>query len=113
VAAVLTARRRRDAVVGMAAAATGIAIALVDSRPSWDDTGITVGALVLSAAAIAFVAGRRPWLWALLVGVPTPLLEVPATHDPAPLVAFALASAGAVAGWAVRRASAADRDARS
>ena len=85
-------------------AAIGAAIAYVDSRPTWDDTGITVGALVLSASISAAVAGRRPWLWALLVGVWTPLVEITASGQLASLVALGFAGAGALIGYAVARA---------
>jgi hypothetical protein len=50
------------------ALALGLAIAWIDSRPHWDDTGITVGLLFLSAAALTLLAPRRPWLVGLLVG---------------------------------------------
>jgi len=58
------------------AALAGIGIAVMDSSPGWDDTGITIGSLFLAAAIAAALAGRRPWLVALLVGGFTPLVEI-------------------------------------
>lgn len=59
---------------GAFALAAGSAIAWVDTRPNWDDTGVTVGALLL-AAGLAAVLGLRWWVAALLVGCPIVLLE--------------------------------------
>jgi hypothetical protein len=46
----------------------GVLIAMMDTSPNWDDTGVTVGAILL----ITFVArATRPdfaWLWALIIG---------------------------------------------
>jgi hypothetical protein len=93
----------RDLALGVAAALAGAAIAIVDSRPGWDDTGITVGLLVSAAAAVAAVSGRRPWLWALLVGAWTPAVEIGTGGSLASLAALGFAAAGAFGGWAVRR----------
>jgi hypothetical protein len=90
--------------LALAAVAAGVTIAALDSPPGWDDTGITVVALVASAATVAFVSGRRPWLWGLLVGLPTPLVEIVTARNAGSLLALAFAVAGAAAGWAVRRA---------
>ena len=81
----------------------GLAIGFVDSRPGWDDTGITAGLLILAAGAAAIVSGRRPWLWALLLGAGTPLLEIPTGGSLASLAALVLAAVGALAGWLVSR----------
>jgi hypothetical protein len=95
--------RTREVVLIAAAAALGAAIGYVDSRPGWDDTGITAGLLILAAGAAAAVSGRRPWLWALLVGAGTPLFEIPTGGSPASLAALAFAALGAIAGWFVGR----------
>ena len=45
--------------IGLAIAlAMGIVIGFVDSRPGWDDTGITVVSLLLASGVAACVAGR-------------------------------------------------------
>ena len=61
--------------------------------------------LVIVAAGFAWVAAIRPWLWALLVGAPLAIIEVPASRSVAPLLGLAFASVGAVAGWALARAT--------
>jgi len=91
--------------VGLAIVAlgAGVGIGLVDSSPGWDSTGITAVALVGVAAVLAWIAGDRPWLWALLVGLPTPILEITQTGTAGSVLALGFAGAGAAAGWAVRR----------
>ena len=93
----------RDPFLMGLAVVSGLAIGFVDSRPGWDDTGITAGLLILAAGAAAIVSGRRPWLWALLVGAGTPLLEIPTGGSLASLAALVLAAVGALAGWLVSR----------
>ena len=93
----------RSLLVALAVAA-GVAIALVDSSPGWDSTGITAGLLFLAAAAIAFVARDRPWLWALLVGLPTPLIGLARGGSSGAWLAVAFAAGGALAGWLAARA---------
>ncbi len=87
-----------------AAALVGLGVAYVDSRPTWDDTGITAGVLLIAAAAAAALAGRRPWLWALLVGVWTPAVEIALSHQFASLAALAFAAVGAAVGYGGLRA---------
>ena len=95
-----------------AAVLLGLAIAWLDSRPHWDDAGITAGLLLLSAGLLGLVGPRRPWLWALATGVwlPAwmPVHIFVQTHrivlDPLlACVSLALSMAGAYAGMALRR----------
>ena len=55
--------------------AIGVLIAYVDSRPNWDDTGITAVAIFAACFLFAAFDPVRPWLWALCVGVWIPLAE--------------------------------------
>jgi hypothetical protein len=84
----------------------GLAIAWVDARPTWDDTGITVGALLLSAGVLGWMAPKRPWLWALAIGIWIPAHAVVQHPGPGSLVmltVLAFPFAGAYAGMAIRR----------
>ena len=78
----------------------GLGIAWVDSRPGWDDTGLTAGALVI-AAAMASLARVPPWLAAALVAGPILVAELPVSSGV--LLAIPFAIAGAYAGTFVRR----------
>ena len=99
---------RRHAGALVIAVAAGIGIAVVDSSPGWDSTGITAGLLLLGAGAAAAIGRDRPWLWALLVGSPTPILETVHDGNTGTWLALVFAAVGAVVGWAIARA---DRDA--
>lgn len=87
----------------------GLLIAYVDSRPTWDDTGITAGTLLLSSGLLTFLGYRRPWLIALAIGLWTPLYETYLSRNFSlpglilfPLFVLLIACMGAYAGWAAR-----------
>jgi ethanolamine transporter EutH len=100
---------RRDGALALVAVTSGLTLGYLDSRPSWDDTGITAGLLLLSSALAAGVSGRRPWLWALLVGAWIPLFEVIGAGGLASLAALAVSTVGAFGGYALARVTSADR----
>ena len=81
----------------------GIGIGYVDSRPGWDDSGISAFVLVAAAGIAAYVAGRVPWLIALATGLWIPLLEIRSLWAAGPLLALAFASLGAALGWVASR----------
>ena len=97
-------RPRSELAIAVLALAAGIVIAIIDSGPTWDDTGITVAMLFGAAAVTAAAAGSRPWLWAFLVGAPLPIIEIAAGGSTASLIALTFAAVGAGIGWVVRRA---------
>jgi hypothetical protein len=87
---------------GLLAVAVGCGIAWVDTRPSWDDAGVTAGALLLGGGLAAFL-GLRWWLAALLVACPIVLAE----HRSAGwsiLLMLGFATAGSALGAALRGA---------
>ena len=81
----------------------GLAIAWIDSRPTWDDTAITVFALLAFAGIFASIEPRRPWLWALTVGIWTPSYSVLLAHNYSGLIAIAFPFVGAYLGAGMRR----------
>jgi hypothetical protein len=87
----------------------GLFIAYVDSSPGWDDTGITVGAILLSSGLLTLLGYRRPWLIALAIGLWLPVYEIYISHNFSlpnlilfPLAILLIASIGAYGGWLVR-----------
>ena len=78
----------------------GLAIAWVDTRPRWDDAGVTAGALAIAAAASS-LARVPPWLAAALVAGPILIAEL--SRGAGVLLAIPFALAGAYAGAFVRR----------
>lgn len=81
--------------------AAGLFIAYVDSRPGWDDTGITAGLLLVSAGALTLLGYRRPWLMALAVGIWLPAYYIYQSQAWSMLVTLLIPLIGAYAGWGV------------
>jgi hypothetical protein len=81
----------------------GLLIAYVDSRPNWDDTGITALALLLSCGVLGALGPERPWLWALAVGAWIPAHEIASSRNFGSLLVFVFAFAGAYTGMGVRK----------
>jgi hypothetical protein len=90
----------------LAAAALGFAIAYVDALPTWDDTGVTAGMLLLAAALLGLLGPRRAWLWALLIGGWIPvhaMMRAPGAGALAMLVVLLFPLTGACLGVLQRR----------
>ena len=80
----------------------GALITYVDSLPTWDDTGMTAGVLLITAGILGFLGPSRPWLWALALGMWIPLLGILRDQNYATLLALAVAFVGAYSGMAIR-----------
>jgi hypothetical protein len=90
-----------SAIAGAFAVLAGGVIAWVDTRPGWDDTGVTAGALLM-VAGIAALSGLRWWVATALVVCPLLLAEF--RSGGWGLVLAPVSSVlGAVAGGLVRR----------
>jgi len=85
------------------AVAMGLIIAWIDSRPNWDDTGISVLMILIAASICGYFADQRPWLIALAVSVWIPLNGIIGTHNYGGLLALAPGFIGAYAGYLARR----------
>jgi hypothetical protein len=96
-------RSKRGLLLLSVALLVGLGIGLVDTRPHWDDTGITVGALLAATGAFGLIHPRNAWLWALAVGIWIPVLNIAQTHNAGSILALAFAFAGAYAGAFGRR----------
>ena len=96
---------RHRPIAFVVALAIGVGVALIDSSPGWDSTGITAGLLFLGAAATAAIGRDRPWLWAVLVGLPTPLVETVRDGNTGSWLALVFAALGAAVGWAIVRSA--------
>jgi hypothetical protein len=81
----------------------GGAIAWVDTRPSWDDTGVTAGALLV-VAGIAALSGLRWWIAAVIVVCPLLLAEI-GSAGWGLLLAPAFTLVGALGGALLRRSA--------
>ncbi len=77
----------------------GLSIAFIDSRPTWDDTAITVFAFLVSGGILGLLIKRRPWLYALALGLWLPLWEGIASRNFSILVVLVFPFVGVYAGW--------------
>jgi len=81
---------------------TGAVITWIDSRPTWDDTGITAAMLLVTAGVFGFLGPNRPWWWALLLGIWIPVFGIVLAGNYQALLAPVMTFAGAYAGKAIR-----------
>ena len=72
-------------------------------QPALDDTGVTALALLATSAVFGIVQPRRPWVWALAVGIWIPLLNIVQTHNVSSILALVFPFAGAYAAAFGRR----------
>ncbi|MBI1389093.1 MAG: hypothetical protein GC154_11660 [bacterium] len=82
--------------IALLALTAGVAIAWLDTRPNWDDAGVTAGMLVI-ASAIAGALGAPWWLAAGLVAAPMIAVEIPGA-GPGILIVAVFAVIGALIG---------------
>ena len=76
----------------------GFAIGYVDSRPTWDDAGVTAGAVFISAALLAAASPRLGWVTGVAVGIPVLALNAVLRSNYGSAVAVIIALAGAGVG---------------
>jgi hypothetical protein len=83
----------------------GCAIAYVDSRPYWNDAGVTAFALLAFAGFLGFIVPRHVWLWALGIGIWIPTLAMvtqPGPGSARTLLVLPFSFAGAYGGRYLR-----------
>jgi hypothetical protein len=72
-------KERKDAMQNILlalAVLAGLFSAYVDSRPTWDDTGILAGGLLIISGLLTLLGHRKPWLIGLAVGIWIPLHDI-------------------------------------
>ena len=89
------------------AVGAGLGIAYLDSRPGYDDTGITAAGLAIAALVAVLIDGSgrllRVAAIAVLVGIWIPVFEIAAPGTYGSLLAFVFSAVGAFIGWVVVR----------
>jgi hypothetical protein len=89
------------------AVAAGLGLALLDSRPGFDDTGVTAAGLAIAALISVLIEGSgrvlRVAAVAVLVGIWIPILEMGAPSTSGSLLAFVFSAVGAFIGWVIVR----------
>jgi uncharacterized membrane protein (DUF441 family) len=92
----------RQTAVLILALVSGMMICWIDTRPAWDDTGITVGLILITSAILGTIEPKRAWLTAIAVGLWLPLWNIVFSGTYASSVALLFAFAGAYAGAVFR-----------
>jgi hypothetical protein len=86
----------------------GLGLAFIDSRPGFDDTGVTAVGLAIAGGIAVLIDGSgrlfRAALLAGLVGIWIPLLEIAPPGNTGPLLALVFSGAGAAVGALIVRA---------
>ena len=77
----------------------GLSIGYIDSRPTWDDAGITAGAVFLAAAVLAAARPRVFWLTGLAVGIPVLGMNVVLHSSYGSAIAIGISLVGSVVGY--------------
>jgi hypothetical protein len=101
-------RTGATALVGTIGLAIGCAIGFVDCRPTWDDTGVTIGSVLLASLLLAAARPRAAWLVGPVVGLPVLAFNVVLRGTWAAALAILVALAGAAVGYGIGRVSAPD-----
>ena len=95
---------KKDGVIQLfLAITTGFIIAWIDSRPNWDDTGISVTMVFVAAIIFGYFTSQKPWLTALAVSLWIPLFEIVSTQNFGTLLALIPGFAGAYLGYILKR----------
>jgi hypothetical protein len=81
----------------------GLAAAWIDSRPGWDDTGISVLMILSISSLCGFISQQKPWLIALATAIWIPLFGILSSNNYGGFLALIPAFVGAYAGFLVRR----------
>jgi hypothetical protein len=82
----------------IAGTASGILIAVLDSSPGWDDTGITAGLILICSAVCGFISRSKLWLWALITGIWIPVHGILTMGDFKFLLILLISFAGSYGG---------------
>jgi uncharacterized membrane protein len=81
----------------------GLLIAWIDSRPTWDDTGVTAAMILVVAAIIGYIYPKQPVIWALTVSAWIPMWGIIHTNNYTSLLALLFGFVGAFLGYFISK----------
>lgn len=87
----------------LVAIALGHLFAYINTLPNWDNTGVLAFGIAIACAIFSFAYPRRPWLWALCIGIWLPIHNILHNNGYGSLIALVFAFAGAYLGMLARR----------
>ena len=95
--------RPRFYILLMIVVATGILIGWIDTRPKWDDTRITIAAILVTTFIPGILFPTRAWLWAVIVGCEVALFNLIPDGHTGGLIAVPVSFIGAYCGVLLRK----------
>jgi len=90
-------------IVFLVVSIVGFLLARLDTAENWDDTGIMVGAILLSTFLFGVILPKYAWLWASLIGGAIFCLNVFQSGNYGSSVAILFAFTGSYAGSLFRK----------
>lgn len=81
----------------------GLLIYWIDSRPTWDDTGVTAAMVLIASGVISYVYPKRPFIWAIAVSIWIPLFGIISTSNYGSLMALIFGFIGAYLGFYISK----------
>lgn len=87
------------------ASISGLGIAWFDSRPNWDDTGISFVLILIVAFVFGLTTHSKTWLIALSICIWIPVFSLISNFNFESLLALIPGFAGAFAGFLIRKIS--------
>ena len=84
------------------ALAAGLAIGWIDSRPGWNDTGVTAGLIFISSFIIGLLSNKNAWLLALIIGLCVTSFNYILHNNLESAISFVIAFAGVYSGVFVK-----------
>ncbi len=85
------------------ATASGVIIGWIDTRPNWDDTGITTVLILISTIIIGGGSPKWAWLWALIVGGIMVCFNIMMYNNYGSIMALIVAFIGSYIGAIIRK----------
>ena len=80
----------------------GLGISWIDSLPNWDDTGILVFIILLTAIVFGYLTFEKPWMIGLAISAWIPLRAILQTHNYGAFLALIPGFAGAYIGYFIK-----------
>ena len=77
----------------------GIVIAIIDTSPHWDDTGISMVMILSAALLCGYLSPSKPWIIALTTGIWIPLFNIMRASNYGSFLALVPAFIGAFLGF--------------
>jgi uncharacterized membrane protein YjjP (DUF1212 family) len=97
--------KKTNIIVLVLSAIAGLAIAGIDSRPNWDDTGITVFMVLCAVTLFGYFSTYKPWLIALAVSIWIPLFCIASSNNFGSMIALIPGFVGAYFGHFIKKNS--------